>query len=44
MAGGGGGGGGYKPMDDGKITILYTSNTPTLKAGEERVQKFHPHT
>jgi hypothetical protein len=34
---GGGGGGGYKPMDDGEITVLYISNTPTLQAGEERV-------
>jgi hypothetical protein len=30
-------GGGYKSMDNGEITVLYTSNTPTLQAGEERV-------
>jgi hypothetical protein len=29
-------------MDGGEIMVLYTSNTPTFQAGEERVRKFHP--
>jgi hypothetical protein len=34
---------GYKPMDDGEITVLYTSNTPTLQQGRKGYENsIHP--